>query len=367
VGEITALRPLVRAIRKEYPDLKMVISATTLSGQQTASRLFPELAVVAFPLDFPFAVSSFLRRINPQAVVLAELEIWPNFLRSAARLGIPMGIVNGRITEESLTGYQRVQKLLPQFDCINLYGVQNKTYAQRFAKLNVPEERIKVTGNLKFENLPDISESASEEWLAYLGERRVLCLASTHEDEELQLCSELVVDSSFEDVVVMIVPRHPRRANAILKQLAPVLGERPLILRSSLKPGQSIPPGSFVLVDSFGELEDLYRLSACVFVGGSLVAHGGQNMLEAAALAKPVVMGPYHRNFRDEVALLESVAALRTSPNVATLLGYLREWLDKPLLGQQAGQAGLVAMADGQGATARTMQLLKTAKILPTQ
>ncbi|PCH77639.1 MAG: hypothetical protein COB96_06060 [Planctomycetota bacterium] len=366
VGEVTALKPLVTALRQRHPDLPLLISSTTPSGQETARRLFPDLTVVFFPLDLPFATKTFLRRARPIAVVLAELEIWPNFLRATNRLDIPVGIVNGRITTESLAGYRRVQRLLPQFDRIALYGVQNQVYADRFAALGVPHQRIRITGNLKFENLPDPHCGPKPEWVCWLGGKSVLTLASTHADEEIQFCKAIINDSAFDQTVVVVVPRHPRRAPSLLTQLKAVVGSRPLLLRSQLQPDSALADGSILIVDSFGELEDIYRCSAAVFVGGSLVPHGGQNVLEPAALAKPVVIGPHFRNFPDEVALLSAAGGLRSSSDLTTLLGYLRDWLLNPHAAEEAGNAGRASLKEGQGASDCTIRFLEEAKILPS-
>ena len=190
VGEIKALRPLIRALQERCPERHLIISAATPTGLQTARSQFPDLPVVEYPVDLVGAGRRFLDRTKPSLVILAELEIWPNFLRTCDDKKVEIAIVNGRITERSMRGYRRFQKWLPQFERISLYGVQSERYAARFRQLQVPLNRIIVTGNLKYDNLPTAAEEEAYRrsgWEERFAGRRVAVLASTHSDEETQL------------------------------------------------------------------------------------------------------------------------------------------------------------------------------------
>ena len=366
VGEVSAMRPLVAALRRAHPSLPLAISSTTLSGRHTAQRLFPDLAVYAFPVDLPFACHSFLRRVRPRAVVLMELEIWPNFLRACSRLELPVAIVNGRITERSMSGYRRVQRLLPQFDRIALYGVQNERYANRFRQLAVPRMRIQVTGNLKFDNLPafDPEQGAPQPWSCWVGDRVAMVLGSTHEPEELDLLFEASRRPEFDAVLFLVVPRHPKRAPRLLRDLRGAVTGRPVLLRSQQPDSEPLPAGAILVVDSFGELEAAYRCCRLAFVGGSLIPHGGQNVLEPAALGKPVLVGPYTDNFIDEVELLEAGGGLRRAADPAGLLTCAAEWVADPASAADSGRAGASALSARRGAASTTLRMLEEAGIL---
>lgn len=364
VGEVVALRPLLRAIQEKHPATPLIVSSTTRGGRQTARRLFPGLTVLPFPMDLPWTTRFYLKKTKPRAVVLLELEIWPNFLRTCDQNSIPVAIANGRITEKSLAGYLRVQRFLPQFDKIALYCVQNETYSDRFKGLSVPDERVHITGNLKFDSIPKISSPQSP-WKEWFAEGPLLVMASTHAPEETDFLKEIAADPSLKHLQVAIVPRHPDRAVALLPKLNTLLGDRPLFLRSKLESQDPLAPGSVLLVDTFGELESLYPSGRIAFIGGSLINHGGQNVLEAAAAALPVLVGPYTSNFEDEVRLLKSVGALQSGATSRALLRCLKAWLEQDSLSREAGLAGQAALELGRGASERTRALLQKAEILP--
>ncbi len=366
VGEIKALRPLVRHLASELPEVEIVVSSTTPSGLDTAAAAFPELTTVHFPLDFSGASRRFLERVKPTSVILAELEIWPNFLRACSRASIPVAIVNGRITERSMGGYRRVLRLLPQFDRIRLYCVQNRRYAERFRVLNVPPETVTVTGNLKYDSLPVGGGSPSAPWSTWMEGRPALVLASTHEPEELlllpNLCQQLPAAAH-----VLVVPRHPRRAARLAQGLAPRITPRPLLLRSQCSEERPLPPGAVMIVDTFGELEAIYAVARAAFVGGSMIEHGGQNVLEPAAFGLPVVVGPHVENFSEEVELLAAAGGLVRAADVPTLLESLCTWLQDPSCAQDAGAASRAALDSQRGATLRTFAALDQAGMFQPQ
>lgn len=366
VGEIKALRPLVALLRERRPDLPIAISSTTPAGLATARAAYPELAVHAYPLDLPGATRRFLDRVQPRSVVLAELEIWPNFLRSCHDRGIPVAIVNGRITESSIRGYRRVQRWLPRFDRIALYGVQNERYAQGFLALEVPRERVVVTGNLKYDNLPTAVEDAAywtSLWARVSAEAPLFVFASTHEPEELELARAWSQSALSEHAIAVFVPRHPQRSERLAAALARE-ASKPLLRRSELHGNESITPGTWVLVDVFGELESIFRGARGAFLGGSLVEHGGQNVLEPAALGIPVVTGPHVQNFREEVALLEDAGGLKRAADAAEVLRYFEAWLADPSAALSIGRAALGALASRRGAAQSTFLALQRAGVV---
>lgn len=361
VGEVKALRPLVRHIQTHLPGHALVVSASTPSGLATARQAFPDLDVVPFPLDYGGAVRRFLARVQPTTVVLAELEIWPNFLRACSRRGIPVAIVNGRITERSMVGYRKVQRLLPQFDRIALYCVQNQRYAERFLALQVPPSSVVVTGNMKFDSLPRGGGEAGEPWSNWLQGRASWVLASTHEPEELMVLREAAQSGLLQDVRVLVVPRHPRRSAQLLDSLRQAKLGVPIVLRSLAVDSEALPDACVLLVDTFGELESIFAAVDLAFLGGSLIEHGGQNVLEAAAFGKPVLVGPHVDNFTEEVDLLKASGGLRRGEDAQVLLEFARDWLQNPREAQSAGEAGRSALDARRGATETTFNALAQA------
>lgn len=364
VGEIKALRPLVALLREQLPERSLVVSASTPTGLAMARTQFPELQVVEYPVDLPGACRRFLARVQPSLVILAELEIWPNFLRCCNRRNVQLAIVNGRITQKSMSGYRRVQKWLPQFERIALYGVQNERYAERFRRLEVPNERIVVTGNLKYDNLPTAAEDEAfrrSGWAERIAGRPLAVLASTHDDEEEQLLKAW--DAAGGEALLAVVPRHPRRAEEVLTAVRANAGGRPVLRRSTLADGP-LPERAVLVVDTFGELESLYRAARCAFLGGSLVPHGGQNMLEAAALGLPVVVGPHVDNFAEEVALLREAGGLLEARHAPAVVECLLNWLEDAAAAAQTGQAAASALESRRGAAHSTLSALRACGLL---
>lgn len=357
VGEVKGVLPLVRGFAQLYPEAEVVVSTTTNTGLDVARALFGERPVVRFPADISFVVRRFLRRVKPTFVILVELEIWPNFLRECNRRGLPVAVVNGRITGKSHARYLVFRKLLPQFNRISFFCVQSQEYADRFRALEVDPERILVTGNVKADGLRVGAVEPGEELRRLLGPtdgRLVVVAGSTHDPEE-----EIVVRAwrtGAPDTRLVLVPRHPQRCEEVVRRLAG-LGVRAQRL-SALRRGERPAPEQPAIVDTIGELERVYGLSDLVFVGGSLIPHGGQNMLEAAAQGKAVVFGPHVRNFAQEAALLLSRGACRQVADEAELGRALRELAADPARRREMAQAGREVVESQKGATELTLRAL---------
>ncbi len=359
VGEVKAASSIVARLAEERPDLEVVISTTTATGAEVARRTYPHLTVVRFPFDFAFIVRRFLRRVAPAAVVLIELEVWPNFLRAANRSGVPIAVANGRITERSFPRYLRFRKLMPQFQRISLFCVQDEVYAARFEELSNDRDRILVTGNVKADSLPSGRLAIDPELARHLGGadgQPVLVAGSTHDPEE-----RLVVEAwraKAPDARLVLVPRHPERVPAICRELAE-LGA-PAQRLTVLRAGAETPdPRRPVIVDTIGELEQVYALADLVFVGGSLIPHGGHNMLEPAAQERPVLYGPHVGNFLHEAALLEGAGAALRLADPADLAEALADLFADEAARDRMARAGLEAVRGVQGATARTVRALQ--------
>lgn len=359
VGEIKGAQALIAALQRAHPDLDVVVSTTTENGVRVAQKLYPNASIVRFPIDVSFVVRRFLSRIDPACVVLVELEIWPNFLRCANRLGIPIAVVNGRITGRSFGHYRLFKHLLPQFNRISLLCVQDEEYAQRFEDLAAQRERIRVTGNIKVDGLHVGTVDPGAELTRLIGGapgQPVIVAGSTHASEERFVVEACRVGAPHARVV--LVPRHPERAPELARELSSI-GASPQLL-TALRAGETPAPARPAIVDTIGELEQVYGLADLVFVGGSLVPHGGQNVMEPAAQGKPVLHGPFVQNFAQEVMLLERAGASRRVADPEALAAALSELLADPGLVRRMSDAGREAVEAQKGATARTLAALSS-------
>ena len=358
VGEVKGALPVVRELERRRPDLEVVVSVSTETGYLVARSLFPDHAVVHFPVDLSFVVERFLSRVQPAAVVLIELEIWPNFLRCANRRGIPVAVVNGRITAKSFRSYAVFKGLLPQFNRISLYCAQGAEYSERFLALRVQPSRVLETGNVKADGLSIGRVDPGEERRALLAsdpDRPVLVAGSTHGEEERWVAEAW--REALPDWRLIVVPRHPKRTAEVRSALVEA-GCEPQLL-SELRAGVEPDPDRPVVVDTIGELEPVFGLADLAYVGGSLVEHGGQNMLEPASQGIPVVTGPYLDNFTQEARILQEAGALVVLEGREGLAPILAELGTDPERRRAMGMAGQRATEAQQGAAAKTLDALE--------
>lgn len=361
VGEVKAAISIVRGLERDH---EVIISASTDTGMKVARKTYPRLQVVRFPFDPSLVAGRFLRAVNPDLVVLMELEVWPNFLRRANRSGVPVAIVSGRITEASFANYKRLFSLtLPQFNRISLIAAQDARYAACFTELAGSSERVVVTGNVKIDGLGTGLRVKDEELTRLAGGREgqaVLIAGSTHDTEEVWVCRAFQAGAPGSRVI--LVPRHPGRAPAIVQALSEI-GSAPQRL-TELRAGEVPDPDRPLVVDTIGELESIYGLADLVFVGGSLVPHGGQNMLEPAAQGLPVLYGPHVDNFSQEAQLLEAAGGALRVPDELALGVAVAELMADPEARERMARAGMEAVEAQKGATARTLTELH-ARCLP--
>lgn len=363
VGEVKAASNFIAQLRRLRPDLDLLVSATTPNGHIVARQEYPDLPVVFYPLDFANFPGRALDRIRPRCVLLMELEIWPNFLQAARKRDIPVAVINGRISERTFKGYRLARGLLPQLDLITKYCVQDRAYQKRLLDLGVDPTRVFVTGNMKYDSvvMPKLDEAAAElrPWLAPAGEK-VLVAGSTHHDEEqaVLLAVAAVQAEGALPLRVVLVPRHPERSGTICEQVAQ-LGHRPVRwteARSSLPP---LAAKDVVVVDTIGQLQRFYSACDVAFVGGSLIPHGGQNMLEPAAQGRAVIFGPHTTNFRRDVELLLVAQAVVQVPDRPAFARELSRLLRDPGRCAALGAKARQVIVDNQGATSRTLDLVQ--------
>ena len=358
VGEVLALSRLAQEFGERFPEYRVMISTTTDTGQKLARKRFGEENVFYFPLDFSFAVRPYLRRLQPRMIVIAETEFWPNFLRLASRQGIPVAVVNARISDRSLPKYRRTRRLLISvLQNIDLFLAQTEEDKKRLVGIGASSERVRVSGNLKFDvpaPEPPPVVAKLRHMFKQAGSGPILVCGSTVQDEEpLLLHAFRNVLASFHQAVMILAPRHPERFGEVA-QLLEKSGSR--FWRRSLWDGDPIA-GGVLLVDSIGELASLYSLADIAFVGGSLVPRGGHNILEPAQHGVPIVVGNHTENFRDIVGLFQAQDAVRVV-QPAELSTMFMELLSDNAKRAALGRRALETLHAQQGATQRTLDAL---------
>lgn len=317
VGETNAARPLVDELKSNFPDHRLIISTTTLTGKTLAQNIFKDKtdAVFYFPFDWKFSVRKALANYKPSIVLLMETEIWPRFIREAKRSGAKIAIVNGRLSEKSFQRYKKVGRFVKNILAyVDLALMQDESDADRILSLGMDVKKVTVTGNLKFEI--DLDEYESKltsdlrERFGFFGDKPLIVAASTHNPEEKWVLESLDGVNGFVSRL-LIAPRHPERFDEVAKLLDESAYR---YVRRTDKPSKKDKNADVILLDSIGELRAVYPLAEIVFVGGSLIPHGGQSILEPASVGKAIVTGPYTINFAAAIKeFLESDAILQTS------------------------------------------------------
>lgn len=363
VGEVNLLATLVPAFRKRHPDWLAVISSTTDTGLAEARKHFPDLPVVAWPFDFSWAVAAALESIRPDVIVLAESELWPNFLRAAAGREVPVVVVNARMSPRS---YRRLSLAAPLarrllFAPVTRFAVQEEEYTQRFRELGVPPDRLVTTGSIKYDGAACGRDSLRTETLRSLlalPDSSVVWLAgSTHAPEE-----SIVLDvfarlrTRFPHLRLILVPRHPDRFEEVAR-LVEQMG-LPFVRRSRITAPLAEPP-AVVLLDTVGELAAAWGLADIGFTGGSLDGHrGGQSMIEPAGYGVPCVFGPHVWNFKGTARRLVEVGGAIMVQDPAGLEEALARLIDDARLRNEMGAAAGDLVRRQQGATQRTLDVI---------
>ncbi len=357
VGEATLIKGLVEELRLAFPGKSFVISTVTPTGNKIARELAAEGDFVTYlPLDFSFIVASVLKRIKPFLFVVAETEIWPNLLGCLHKSRIPVIVINGRISDNSFKGYFGIRFLIkPILNKVTLFCVQTERDARRLLHLGLEKKRLRITGNMKFDLKPEVLNFKASGLRLKYDEELWVC-GSTHLGEE-----EIILDvyrrllAEFPDLRLLLAPRHPERADEIAV-LVRKAGFQPLKTSLSQQFQAELKP--VYILDSVGELLSFYSIAHIVFVGGSLVAKGGHNILEPAALAKPIIFGPQMFNFRDISQLfLHNEGALLVR-NQEELESSVRNLLSDPSLMSALGQHARELLIKNQGATQRNLHCI---------
>jgi 3-deoxy-D-manno-octulosonic-acid transferase len=363
VGEIKSVARLLEAIEDAYPHIELVLSVSTDTGHRVARKLYPGRRIEFYPPDFSWIVEDALDALRPDLVILVESGFWPNFIGLARHRGAPVVVVNGRMSERSAGRFGLVRPLVrPILANFSEVCVQLDAYGARFSSLGVDPARLHVTGNIKFDNIPIQSTDRRHAGFAQLlgdgGGRPLLVAGSTHPDEERTL-ARMVKRLAADGVAcrLLLVPRHPARADHVEAQVRREGFE--VVRRSRLDGSRPPPPEAVVLLDTVGELEAAYTLADLVFVGGTLVRHGGQNMMEPASIGCPVVVGPHVSNFRGEVDMLLKAGGLVLAADAAEVEATLGRWLRDPAEARDVGRCAREALVASKGATERTLDVLR--------
>lgn len=357
VGEVQAAAPLIRALCRRAP---VMVTTTTPTGSRQVRRLFGEEVMHAYvPYDLPGAVHRFLRRMRPRLLVILETELWPNLFHQCRHEGIPVVLVNARISARSEAGYRRIRPLVrATLGCLSTIAPQSGVDAQRLLGLGADERRMAASGNLKFDvELPPSLLEQAQALRRVLGvERRVWIAGSTHEGEEEQVLDAYEqVRRARPDTLLVIVPRHPERF-ARVAALCRRRGHR-TVRRSE---AVACPPQAGVFVgDTMGELPAFYAAADVAFVGGSLVDAGGHNLLEPAAVGVPVLAGPHLGNFTEVADQLTRAGALRTVADASALAQAVTELLGDAVLRQRMGERGQLLVERNRGTVRRLLERLE--------
>ncbi|MAG55734.1 MAG: 3-deoxy-D-manno-octulosonic acid transferase [Planctomycetes bacterium] len=357
VGEVLAARALVAALRAEFPDVRPIITSTTVTGLETARRTYPDLLVLPCPYDLSGAVRRFVRRTRPRLLVLLELELWPNTLATCRARGIPVVLANAKISERSRDGYARFARVLPRFlDGVTVCA-QSEDHGARFAGLGLAE-RTTVTGNLKYDNVRFDPGCPRREDLrrehGFPDAVRILVAGSTHAGEEailVEAAKRIRADEA--DFRLVLAPRHPER----IAEVAAFCEDAGLVLGRRSRPAEVLDPAC-LLIDTMGELADLYGLADVAFVGGTLVPVGGHNLLEPAAFGLPLVVGPHIHTVQDSAAELRSAGALHDVREPKEVKTVVENLLASPVARSRATEGARAVIARHGGSARRTMSVV---------
>lgn len=363
VGEVIAALPLLQALREELPQHYLLLTTLTPTGNATARQQIGKLvdAVGYLPVDLPFAVKRALYRTRPDALIIMETELWPNLLTFAYRHGVKTIIANARISDSSFPTYRRFRWFFQRvLRCVDAICAQSYEDAKRFYAIGAPPDRVHITGNTKFDQAAagaqEVNAEALRNDLGLPPDAPVLVIGSSRAPEEEQIIAEAYrrLREQFPNLCIVWAPRHVERAETVAA-----------VLRShGFEPwyrtqGSPETPQQHIVLDTFGELGNVYALADVAIIGGSFVPLGGQNLLQPLAHGKPVVHGPYMHNFRDVAALARQTSVAWTARDVDELVQQVARLLGDVQLREEIARRARALVADQQGATQRIVEMIR--------
>lgn len=361
VGEVMASLPLIKAIKEEHPDKSLVLSTVTDTGNLIARERAEEVdAIIYLPFDISLSVKGALKKVRPVIFILIETEIWPNLLRYLNKEGIPSLIINGRVSKRSFKGYIRIRPFMRDvLRNISAFGMQTPSDGERIRAIGADSTKIEVIGNIKFDQ-PFSQNSLDLERLrkSYgIEDKRLFMAGSTHEgEEEIILDAFREVRRRFQDLILLIAPRHIERVGRIegmLKDMSITFKRRTELIEKGLD------DASVIILDTIGELAQIYSIATVVFIGGSLVPVGGHNILEPAVHSKPILFGQYMGNFEDIALTFLEKGAARQVFNSSQLARDMEFLLSNIDVARSMGENALKVVEENKGAVKRSLRMIE--------
>jgi len=362
VGEVTAAAPLLKRIRERYPSRQIIISTITDTGQKVAGERAPGGTITLYlPFDIPSILKRVLDRVRPKILIVIETEIWPNLIRVYREHGIPVLLLNGRISENSFRGYRKIAFFMKKvLFPIDFFGMQGEEYADRIKMLGVDPEKVSNLGNFKFDTKPPGDIPA---WTEKIG-GRIITAGSTHDGEEALIADVyLELKKEFSDLNLIIAPRHPERFKSVEDMLR--LKGVSFVKRSEINASTPGPllQGVLILLDTVGELSSVYGISDIAVIGKSFRGLGGQNPLEPAYWSKPIVCGPHMENFPFVQEFYREGAALETKEEA--LHAMIKDLLLSPEKAKAIGLRAGELFRKNAGAVERAIEIIE--KYIPSE
>ena len=358
VGEVVAASVVIKKLQRLHPTLPIYITTTTITGADRVKQIFADTVEHFYlPFDLRLFMDSMLSGLAPQKVLITEVELWPNLLHSCWRKSIPSYVINARMTDNSARSYGKLSALFsPMLNKLTLVCAQGERDRRNYLALGADENKVTLTNNIKFDQPANVDDEVNRQTAGLnLQDRKLIVAGSTHEGEEaLFLQAYLELKPDFNDVLLILVPRHPQRFAKVYQQC-----KAHNVQTVKMSQGTSISNQTDVLlVDAMGMLTGFYAIADITFVGGSITDRGGHNALEPAAFAKPILMGPHIYNNPVICQTLEDAGALITVEDLPQVLEQCRQWLGTPSTGIEAGKAGVEVLQKNQGAVNSTLKAM---------
>ena len=365
VGEVIAAAPLVKNIRQRYPEYRIVLSTVTETGNSAARKILSKDDIDLYlPFDLSFITRKVMDYIKPAFLVLTETELWPNLILTAHEMNVKVVLVNGRISDSSFKRYKIVRPFLVSvLRNIDLLCMQTQEYGQRMVLLGARRTRVVISGNMKFDSafLGDVSDQHREilrQTLCLHSGEQLIVAGSTHPGEEdIILSAYNKLQIQFPELRLIIAPRHIERAHDIMNAVQRLRLDA--VFFSRLPKESRTVSAHVVIIDVIGRLKDIYSIADIVFVGGSLVRKGGQNMIEPAVFAKPIILGPYTHNFRDIVDMFLEKQAVMIAESEGPLVGVIEGLLKDKDSAKRLGQKARSVVESNRGAAERTLRFIE--------
>jgi 3-deoxy-D-manno-octulosonic-acid transferase len=363
LGEVVAAVPLVRMLHARHADYRLLVTTVTETGREAVEQRLTGVAEHCYvPLDFPWVVSSVIKQLRPALFVCVETELWPNLLRILSGRGVPVVLVNGRLSSQSYRGYRLIRPLMKQMlACVTSCLMQSHRDAERITNLGAPADRVVCTGNIKFDQpVPHLEQTGTDDLrnLLLTGDEELFVAGSTHpgEEEQLLACYRILLQQ-YPGLVFLLAPRHIERAAQVE---AVAIAQGFAVVRRSLLPSGCVPPKGprVIILDTRGELATVYRYAVATFVGGTFVPIGGHNLLEPAIWCKPVFFGPYTDHCVEIADLLLRAEGGRQATDGADLATHVTAVLNDRSALERMGRAAQQVVLENRGALEHTVEVI---------